>query len=115
MNAISRSIEKINNLRVMQSQGVRSPHKYILLLTIADLFDVNPEHVNKFPYTEELEKAFINNWLAFFPETDPKQIFLEYPYYHIESDEVWTFKIKNGAEQLFQFYKESILSHFLNN
>jgi len=91
----------------MQSQGVRSPHKYILLLTIADLFDVNPEHVNKFPYTEELEKAFINNWLAFFPETDPKQIFLEYPYYHIESDEVWTFKIKNGAEQLFQFYKES--------
>jgi hypothetical protein len=107
MDAISKSIEKIKNLRVMQSQGVRSPHKYILLLTIADLFDVNSERANEFPYTDELENAFINNWLVFFSETDPKQIFLEYPYYHIESDGIWTFKLKNGAEQLFQFYKES--------
>ena len=107
MDPISRSIDKIKNLRVMQVHGIRSPHKYILLLTISDLFDANPERANEFPYTEELESAFIKNWLKFFPEADPKQIFLEYPYYHLESDGVWTFRLKNSAEQLFQFYKES--------
>jgi len=107
MDEVSKSIDKIKNLRVMQVRGVRSPHKYILLLTVADLFDANPERANEFPYTEGFESAFINNWLKFFPDTDQKQIFLEYPYYHLESDGIWTFRLKDGAEQLFQFYKET--------
>lgn len=112
MDAISRSIDKIKNLRVMKARGIRSPHKYILLFTIADLFDSNPKRANEFPYTEELESAFTNNWLKFFPEADPKKIFLEHPYYHLRSDGIWTFRLKNGAEQLFQFYEESKSPHY---
>ncbi len=93
----------IDKISIHKSHGKAAPHKYILLLSLCRLIDKDDSHPNQFRFDSKLTQIFDNVWRQFFPETNPK--FLEYPYFHLASSELWFHKIKEGKEQKYNSYK----------
>jgi len=96
-------LSEIDELRTAVYEGVPRPHKYVLLLALADILAANPAHVNRFPLNQELEEAFARKWLEVLPGTTPGQI--EYPFYHMSSHSLWKLRLKPGMKGRFNSYK----------
>ena len=103
-------LRRLKSIRFLTAGGRKSPHKIILLLAITKLYERNPYRENSFPLSDELESLFVDTWLAHYPETDRKKIFIEYPYYHLASDDLLTHKIIPGKEDAFREYQKSRLT-----
>ncbi|WP_066633168.1 hypothetical protein [Desulfolucanica intricata] len=95
----------INNLKVSKQDGEIRPHKYLLLLSILDLLEVNNNHENKFTF-EELEPVFLSIFDRFFPNLPDYRKMLEFPFYHLQSDGFWFLKVKEGKKELYETYKK---------
>lgn len=100
-------IQRLRDIRTNKGRGARSPHKYVLLKAVVQLYARRPDRLNAFPLESELEDEFINTWLEWFPETDPKAILIEHPYYHLTTDGLWNLEVKEGKQELFDKYEQS--------
>ncbi|MEW6378864.1 MAG: hypothetical protein AB1611_04575 [bacterium] len=100
-------LSKLKSLHIMRANGQISPHKFIFLLMLANLYEENPCRENCFPMESWLDDKFLDTWLRVFPETDPKTVLIEHPYYHLSNDQIWHLKVKTDAEALFHYYKET--------
>ena len=97
-------IDRILATRIMKIGNSKSPHKYILLLTLIRLYDQNDAQENKFPLDALLESTFKSIWLELFPETDPKTIMIEHPFFHLTSDGFWFLSVKNDKRAVYKKY-----------
>lgn len=93
--------EKINNIKSFH------PHKYILLLSVAYLYNINPCRDNKVCIDEAVgmfnliaEKMLGKNFL-------PKNA-IEYPFFYLVSNKFWFLKIKDGKEDA---YTDIVVNH----
>ena len=94
----------IRNLRVMVLRGVRSPNKPLFLLALAELYSEEARE-NRFPLNNSLESAFQSVCKRFSAiKTAP---LIEYPYYHLANDGMWTLKLRPGKEDIFHHYEQS--------
>lgn len=84
----------------------KSPHKYLFLLALAKLYEERPSRQNVFPLDSELENAFHSVCSEFYPD-DSGSILIEYPYYHLTNDHIWSLTLRAGKERLFKEYAES--------
>lgn len=100
-------LSHIRDVRAMTVEGKRSPHKFIFFLAIVKLYDKDPSRKNSFPLDSELDETFTSTLIERLPTTDPKTIFIEYPYYHLAHDGFWHLRIKEGLEDRFQTYIKS--------
>ena len=100
-------LAKLKSIRSMTREGQKSPHKFIFLLTLANLYGEMPNRANSFPIDSELDNKFIKTWTQLFPKTDQKAILIEYPYYHLSSDKIWILKPIDGKEELFSQYEKA--------
>lgn len=100
-------LAKIKKIRPNAVGGEISPHKYLFLLTLVKLNEINPNRSNEYPLNLELENTFINVCNEFYPDNSPEKIFIEYPFYHLTNDQIWSLVIKSGKESLFDSYKDS--------
>ena len=86
---------KLSSLKVDRSSGHPKPHKVCLLLGLID---------NKFILNEELETAFSFHFDRLKKGNDVNSI--NQPFYHLQSDGIWHFKLKSSAENRFKQLKE---------
>lgn len=103
---IEQILQRIESIRAMGRGGARSPHKFVLLLAVAHLYDRAPERRNSFPLAE-VDREFANHWHQLYPDDDQKNILIEYPYYHLSKDGLWVLEPIAGKEQEFSGYEAS--------
>ena len=104
-NMINLVLEQLRLIRVMSTNGNKSPHKFLFLLMLARLYEEDPCRENRFYLNDVLEKKFIKIWLEKYPNTDHKKIFIEYPFYHLVNDKIWNLKVKKNKDNIFFKYK----------
>ena len=103
-------VEKlIQEIKVAKRGTEISPHKYILLLSISKIFDIQSEHKNIFTY-EELEPIFLDNFNKYFKQLPDYSKTMEHPFYHLQSDGFWLLQPKSGKEQLYRSYQQKRLT-----
>jgi hypothetical protein len=100
-------LEMVRQLRVMTVGNAKSPHKYLFLLTLASLYERDSRRKNEFPLNQELEHAFLNVCKEIYPTNAPEAILIEFPYYHLVKDKVWSLVFLEGKEQEFRDYEDS--------
>jgi hypothetical protein len=97
--------ERIRGIRLMSAGGVRSPHKVLFLIALVRLYERNPHRENVFRLDDELEQEFRRVCDEFCPASRPGSVLIEYPFYHLTSDGVWTLTIRRGKEAIFREYE----------
>ena len=83
-------------------KGHPNPHRFALLIAIAELFDRASSRENKFHIDNELEIAFQEAFLSIDPKASAASIQLEYPFYHLQGSGLWILNIKDGKEAEYQ-------------
>jgi len=104
---LNRVMESLQKLRLMSARSVTSPHKMLFLVTLARLYEKNPQRENAFPLNKEIEQEFLDACDELCPTATPGSILIEYPFYHLTSDGVWSLTIRSGKEDLFREYETS--------
>ncbi len=106
IDSIDKIYNKIDQIKVNEKGGQKSPHKFIFLLSLAKLYENCEGRENRFPLTDELEKVFEDTWLLHLGE-EAKYNAIEYPYYHLQTDGIWILEINEGKEAEYTYYKET--------
>lgn len=118
----------ISNIRISKKKSnFPSPHKYIFLLSLIQIYEKGINIQNKFILNAEIEAIFKDKWIEFFPDSDPDKIFIEYPYFHLTNDGIWELQIFPEKKEIFENYlkqkkrltknrlKETVQYGFLKN
>jgi putative restriction endonuclease len=87
---------KFEKLRRDRKNG-GAPHKPVLLLSVINLFEVNPLQARQIYITPELITFFKSNW-ANLVDSDHHMTFA-LPFFHMKSDEFWKLKANPGCEK----------------
>ncbi len=87
----------------------RTPHKYVLLLSIGALLDRERDHPNRFTF-QELEAVFAAQFEASVPDWPSDRRQLEYPFYHLQHDGCWHLSIRPGQNGAYQRYQQTRLT-----
>ena len=98
-------LNALRDLRVNTVGGLKSPHKYLLLLALGTLYDKDPYRLNEFPLDGELESAFSDACRATYPDCDSGTFLIEFPYCHLSTDGIWNLYTKAGQESAFNDYE----------
>ena len=104
--AYAKIIEQIKTIR----RGAdNSPHKFILLLSLIELFDKNPNHDNRFLF-EEIEPFFIECFNLYYSDYADHRKMLEHPFYYLKNDGFWNLHLIDGQEEKFHTYEKMRLT-----
>ena len=95
----------INKLNVSKKGKEVRPHKYLFILSVANLFDIQNDHKNMFTY-DELEPLFLRNFNNYFDKMPDYRKMMEHPFYYLQNDGFWFLQLKTGKEQLFNYYQQ---------
>jgi len=106
-NDLRHVIESLQKLRLSSFGGVHNPHKMLFLITLARLYEKNPHRENAFPLNSELEQTFrdVCNELCSAAQRD--NILIEYPFYHLSSEGIWSLTFLQGKGEQFRLYETS--------
>jgi hypothetical protein len=107
MYELDNVLKMVRQLRVMTVGDAKSPHKYLFLLTLASLYERDSRRKNEFPLNQEIEHAFLSVCKKIYPANVPEAILIEFPYYHLVKDQVWSLVFLEGKEQEFRDYEDS--------
>ena len=102
IEAYSKMIEKI---KILKRGSDISPHKYILLLSLIKFFENNPNHENRFYFTE-VEPVFLECFNLYYSDYADYRKMLEHPFYYLKNDGFWNLHIIDGKEEKFQAYEK---------
>ncbi|MGM0608250.1 MAG: NERD domain-containing protein kinase family protein [Candidatus Muiribacteriota bacterium] len=101
-------IQTINNIKINKNKNNISPHKYIFLLTLIDLYKKDSNRENKFYLDQELVNKFQKKINEFKIKDKQNQLLIEYPFYYLANDAIWFHKLKKSKEILYKDYVESV-------
>lgn len=90
--------EMFSCLSVSLSGGKKAPNKAVLLLAIMYRIEKGDMMDNKIYPNSDISKAFMLQWLKFFPYTLVPSLWK--PYYHLCSEPFYHFKEKNNIQDL---------------
>ena len=97
-------LDAIKRLRALSRDGTKSPHKYLFLLTLAKLYEINPLRDNVFPLSAELENEFLHTCSEDGRTCTETMPLIEFPYYHLSRDGFWTLILHRGKDLQFKEY-----------
>lgn len=102
---VGRILRALRELRVHTAGDTRSPHKYLLLLTLARLYEGNPLRPNAFPLDDALEGSFLDACNEIYPGCSTRSFLIDLPYVHLATDGIWRLRPKEGKEQVFRDFE----------
>lgn len=95
--------DKLRSLNVDRSSGHPKPHKVCLLLSVLQLIANGKITKNQFCINDELKTEFGSHFNRLKKGNDVEKIIQ--PFYHLHTDGIWHFKIKEGKQGDFDILK----------
>lgn len=86
------------NLTVSKRGDKRAPHKYVLLISIANLIYNGKITSNRINSSLDLEKEFHWVWEHYVPIDTEYKCAHTYPFWHMMSEPFWRLHLKDGSE-----------------
>ena len=74
--------------------NIKSPHKFILILSILEIMDEDVDHPNQFKF-EEIEPVFQKLFDDFYPSLPKSKKALEFHFVHLQHERFWLLKVKD--------------------
>ena len=108
----SNMFDIFRNIHTGYSNGSPSPHKYVLLLSIIELYEKQPNRENSFSITPELENLFESQFRKLSPNAPYSSTMIEIPFYYLQSDGFWFLHIKPGREYELEIIRNEKCSRF---
>ena len=100
-------LDKLRSIRSLRRNSSDKPHKFLFLLALARLYEADPGRENLFPIDGPLIEAFHKAATDFFPSSPENSFQIEYPFYHLRSDGLWSLFVIEGKEETFERYVNS--------
>jgi serine/threonine protein kinase len=105
---LQKILADIRKIRVAGTKQTKSPHQFVLLLTLVDYLHSNPTAENRFYFGNELQSRFLATWSKYLNgEPAYAANALDYPYYHLSSSGLWLLTPKPEAKEKFQTYADT--------
>ena len=92
-------IDLLTNLHTNIQQGIRAPHKAIMLLSIIDLIEYEVVTSNKIEFSERLETQFQHNWSRYVGQSDVFQPRVGTPFWHLHYEPFWRLVPYEGGDE----------------
>lgn len=108
-------VDQLKNLHFGKRADTVAPHKFALLLALADLFDSNSVQKNEFVITEDLEKLYLHEFQQLCPTYDMNLATIDHPFYHLKNDGFWFLHIKPGFHERFKEIESTQNMRFTKN
>jgi len=105
-NHIDEALKKLRAVHGLRYGSAEKPHKLLFLMTLARLYESDPKRSRKVPLDESLTTAFSAVSREFCGES-ASQILIEYPYYHLTSDNLWKLDVRPEKRDEFIKYVSS--------
>jgi len=98
-NELLRYLKKLTNLNRASKDGIKAPHKPILLLSIIELIAEGQIRENRIEITAELIARFRDNWSRLVTSNTFQPNF-SLPFFHMKSERFWHLQTYFGKEIL---------------
>lgn len=97
MNDLNKYIAAFSNLHVKITNGIKSPNKAIMLLSVIDLIRSGYITTNTIELDSTIEDAFICNWRSYVSTENKSYPWT--PFWHLNNEFFWHFQpIRNMSE-----------------
>ena len=93
---IEKYIDQFKKINVAKRDGLKAPHKAVLLLAVIDLVERGVFTTPKIELIEELEFAYQNTWYRYVYNTQTFQPRLTTPFWHLSNEDFWRLRTYSG-------------------
>lgn len=93
---IEKYIDQLKKINVAKRDGLKAPHKAVLLLAVIDLVERGVITTPKIELTEDLESTYQNLWDRYVYNTQTFQPRLTTPFWHLSNEEFWRLRTYSG-------------------
>ena len=107
---IEKYIDQFKKINVAKRDGLKAPHKAVLLLAVIDLVERGVFTTPKIELIEELEFAYQNTWDRYVYNTQTFQPRLTTPFWHLSNEDFWRLRTYSGQPVSETDYASSVKS-----
>lgn len=93
---IEKYIDQFKKINVAKRDGLKAPHKAVLLLAVIDLVERGVFTTPKIELIEELEFAYQNTWDRYVYNIQTFQPRLTTPFWHLSNEDFWRLRTYSG-------------------
>lgn len=93
---IEKYIDQFKKINVAKRDGLKAPHKAVLLLAVIDLVEQGVITTPKIELTEDLESTYQNLWNRYVYNTQTFQPRLTTPFWHLSNEDFWRLRTYSG-------------------
>lgn len=93
---LEKYIEQFKKINVAKRDGLKAPHKAVLLLAVIDLVERGAITTPKIELTEDLEYTYQRLWDRYVCNTQTFQSRLTTPFWHLSNEEFWRLRTYSG-------------------
>lgn len=93
---LEKYIEQFKKINVAKRDGLKAPHKAVLLLAVIDLVELGVITTPKIELTEDLEYTYQRLWDRYVCNTQTFQSRLTTPFWHLSNEDFWRLRTYSG-------------------
>lgn len=93
---LEKYIDQLEKINVAKRDGLKAPHKAVLLLAVIDLVERGVITTPKIELTEDLEYTYQRLWDRYVCNTQTFQPRLTTPFWHLSNEEFWRLRTYSG-------------------
>lgn len=93
---LEKYIDQLEKINVAKRDGLKAPHKAVLLLAVIDLVERGVITTPKIELTEDLESTYQNLWDRYVYNTQTFQPRLTTPFWHLSNEDFWRLRTYSG-------------------
>lgn len=93
---IEKYIDQLKKINVAKRDGLKAPHKAVLLLAVIDLVERGVITTPKIELTEDLESTYQNLWDRYVYNSQTFQPRLTTPFWHLSNEDFWRLRTYSG-------------------
>ena len=93
---IEKYLDQFKKINVAKRDGLKAPHKAVLLLAVIDLVERGVITTPKIELTADLESAYQDLWDRYVYNTQIFQSRLTTPFWHLSNEDFWRLRTYSG-------------------
>jgi len=106
-NSTEDALKQLRAIRGLRQHGAEKPHKLLFLMALARMYERDSERPRLVALDESLTGAFSEVTKEFCPGATDGSILIEFPFYHLTTDELWTIAVHEDKKTSFDEYVSS--------